>query len=88
MAFGGQSADVKLAFERLGKALEPFDVNFKQLVWTSVYPVTPAVADTFRGIRFDFEDKDHPPASALLLFEGLPSLDASVAFELIGVPAN
>jgi enamine deaminase RidA (YjgF/YER057c/UK114 family) len=88
MAFGAQKADVQLAFERLGKALEPFDVNYKSVVWTSVYPLTTGVADTFRGIRFDFEDKDRPPASALLLFEGLPSLDASVAFELVGVPAK
>jgi len=88
MAFGGQEGDVRLAFERLGKALEGFEVNYKKVFWSSVYPLTRPVADTFRGVRFNFVDKSRPPASTLLLFEGLPSLDASVAFEVVAVAGN
>jgi enamine deaminase RidA (YjgF/YER057c/UK114 family) len=33
-------------------------------------------------VRFDYYDRSHPPASTLLLFEGLPSLDATVAIEV------
>jgi enamine deaminase RidA (YjgF/YER057c/UK114 family) len=88
MAFGGEQADLRLAFGRLGKALEPFEVSYKNVFWSGVYPLTRTVADTFRGTRFEFVDKTRPPASTLLLFEGLPSLDASVAFEVIATQGN
>jgi len=50
--------------------------------WSGVYPLTRPVADKVRAIRFDFFDRANPPASTLLLFEGLPSLDATVAIEV------
>lgn len=83
MSFGEQESDVKLAFERLGKALEPMGVAYKDVFWSSTYPLTPAAVDRVRAIRFQFLDRSHPPASTLLLFEGLPSLDARVAIEVI-----
>jgi hypothetical protein len=88
MAFGGQPADLRLAFERLGKALEPFDMNYGNVFWSGVYPLTLPVADAFRGLRFEFVDKSRPPGATLLLFEGLPSLDASMAFEVIAAQGN
>ncbi|HEV2202115.1 MAG TPA: hypothetical protein VGR73_20030 [Bryobacteraceae bacterium] len=88
MAFGGQPADLRLAFERLGKALQPLGVNYRNVIWSSVYPLTPAMADAFRGLRFEFVDKSRPPGATLLLFEGLPSLDAPVAFEVIAAQGN
>jgi len=83
MAFGSQEADLRLAFERLRKALESQDAGYTNVFWSSVYPLTRPVADTFRALRFEFVDKARPPGATLLLFEGLPSLDASVAFEMI-----
>jgi enamine deaminase RidA (YjgF/YER057c/UK114 family) len=88
MVFGAEPADLRLAFERLGKALEPFDVTYKNVFWSGVYPLTRPVADSFRGMRFEFVNKARPPASTLLLFEGLPSLDSSLAFEIIATPGN
>jgi enamine deaminase RidA (YjgF/YER057c/UK114 family) len=88
MAFGGQPADVRLAFERLGKALEPFDVNYRNVIWSGVYPLTQPSADVFRELRFEFVDKSRPPGATLLLFEGLPSLDAPVAFEVIAAQGS
>lgn len=82
MAFGDQDKDVRLAFERLRKAIEAQGVGYKDVFWSGVYPLTRPVADKVRAIRFDFFDRANPPASTLLLFEGLPSLDATVAIEV------
>jgi enamine deaminase RidA (YjgF/YER057c/UK114 family) len=83
MAFGEQESDIRLAFERLQRALEPMGVSYKDVFWSSTYPLTRAAVDQVRAVRFQFLDRAHPPASTLLLFEGLPSLDARVAIEVI-----
>jgi enamine deaminase RidA (YjgF/YER057c/UK114 family) len=83
MAFGEQESDVRLAFERLGKALDPMGVSYKDVFWSGTYPLTSAARDQVRAVRFNFLDKSRPPASTLVLFEGLPSLDARVAIEVI-----
>jgi len=83
MAFGEQDSDIRLAFERLGKALEPLGVSYKDVFWSSTYPLTRPAMEKVRAIRFQFLDRARPPASTLLLFEGLPSLDATVAMDLI-----
>jgi enamine deaminase RidA (YjgF/YER057c/UK114 family) len=85
MSFGEQDGDIKLAFDRLGKALDGAGVSYKDVFWMSTYPLSRAVIDEVRAIRFNYLDRSRPPASTLLLFEGLPSLDARVAFEVIAV---
>ena len=71
--------------QRLGKALESQSAGYKDVFWSGVYPTTKGIADKVRTIRFDYYDKSRPPSSTLLLFEGLPSLDASVAVEVAAV---
>jgi len=83
MAFGEQDSDVRLAFERMGKALEAAGTSYKDAFWMSTYPLTRSIIDKVRANRAQFMDRTHPPASTLLLFEGLPSLDATVAFDVI-----
>ncbi len=85
MAFGEQESDVKLAYERLGRALEAAGASYKDVFWSSTYPLTRAVIDRVRAARVQFMDRAHPPASTLLLLEGLPSLDAQVAIEVMAV---
>src|SRR5262249_50238683 len=75
MAFGEQEGDIRLAYDRFGKALEAAGASYKDVFWTSTYPLTRAAIDQVRAVRFLFMDKTRPPASTLLLFEGLPSLD-------------
>jgi enamine deaminase RidA (YjgF/YER057c/UK114 family) len=82
MAFGDQEKDLRLAFDRLRKALETQSAGYKDVFWSGVYPMTKGIADKTRAIRFDYYDRARPPASTLLLFEGLPSLDATVAVEV------
>jgi hypothetical protein len=44
--------------------------------------------DIASKVRFEFYDRSQPPASTMLLFEGLPSLDASFGVEVIAVAAE
>lgn len=83
MAFGSQPADLRLAFDRLGKEIQALGVGFHDVFWSGVYPMTKPVGDQVRALRFDYYDRARPPASTFLLFEGLPSLDATVAVEVI-----
>jgi enamine deaminase RidA (YjgF/YER057c/UK114 family) len=85
MSFGEQDSDVKLAYERLGKALDAAGASYKDVFWSSTYPLTRSAIDQVRAVRFQFMDRTRPPASTLLLFEGLPSLDARVAFEVMAL---
>lgn len=83
MAFGDQEGDFRLAFGRLGKVLEAAGVVYKDVFWSSLYPLTRPVSQKAGTIRFEFYDHARPPASTMLLFEGLPSLDATYAVEVI-----
>jgi enamine deaminase RidA (YjgF/YER057c/UK114 family) len=83
MAFGAQDADVKLAFDRLGRVLTAANVSYKDVFFTSYYPLTASVQDKIRAQRFGYLDKSRPPASTMILFEGLPSVDASFGMNVI-----
>ncbi|MDQ6706603.1 MAG: Rid family hydrolase [Acidobacteriota bacterium] len=85
VAFGFQEADAKLAFERLRKALDQLGSSPKNVVMASIYPLSASIGEQVRKIRFQFFDSGHPPASTLLPFEGLPSMDASFAIDVAAV---
>ena len=40
-------------------------------------------ADAFRKLRFQFLNKNQPPAGTMLPFEGLPSADASMGIDVV-----
>jgi enamine deaminase RidA (YjgF/YER057c/UK114 family) len=86
MAFRAEPADIRLAFERLGKSLEQAGGNLSRTAMTSYYPLATSTIDKIRQIRFEFLDKAQPPASTMLLFEGLPSMDASFVMEVVALP--
>ncbi len=88
MAFGGQDADIRLEFERLKRELEMQSVTYKDVFWAGIYPLTRPVAQKAATIRFEFYDRSRPPAGTLLLFEGLPSLDATAAMDVIAAGPN
>ena len=83
MAFGSEDSDVKLAFDRLGRVLSAANVSYKDVFFTSYYPLTASVQEKIRARRFEYLDKSRPPASTMILFEGLPSADASFAMNMI-----
>ena len=83
MAFRDSDADLRLAFERLRKVLEPLGVTYQDVFWASAYPLTRPVEEKVRALQLEFFDRSKPPAGTTLLFEGLPSLDATMAMEVI-----
>lgn len=86
LAFNSRDADIRLAFERLGKSVDEAGGSLKNTVMTGYYPLTQSTMDKIRQVRFEFLDKGKPPASTMLLFEGLPSMDASFGVEVIALP--
>jgi enamine deaminase RidA (YjgF/YER057c/UK114 family) len=83
MAFRDTDADLRLAFERLRKALESMGVTYKDVFWSSSYPLTRPVEEKVRAMQQEFFDQSKSPARTMLLFEGLPSLDATMAMDVI-----
>jgi enamine deaminase RidA (YjgF/YER057c/UK114 family) len=83
MAFRDSDADLRLAFERLRKVLEVQGVTYKDVFWSSTYPLTRPLEEKIRVLQQDFYDRARPPAGTMLLFEGLPSLDATMAVDVI-----
>ncbi|HEY3742959.1 MAG TPA: hypothetical protein VGL53_24095 [Bryobacteraceae bacterium] len=85
LAFHDQEADTKLAFERMAKTLETVPVKYSNVFFTHTYALTEKAMEQVRNLRFNYLDKAHPPASTLLPFEGLPSLDATFGMDIIAV---
>ena len=83
LAFRTQDSDVRLCFDRMKKQLEENGASMGNVFWSSIYPLSRTVTDRVRAIRFEYYDKANPPASTVLNFEGLPSLDASFSLEVI-----
>ena len=89
LAFGREEKDVRLAFERLTRTLESAGASLKTVIMSNTYPLTNAVTDQIRKIRPELFNAPTPPASTLLLFEGLSSVDASFGTDVIAsVPAG
>lgn len=86
LAFGTQENDVKLAFERLQRALTAVNARLDSLVMSHVYLTSMGMAEKVRTVRKTFYSADSPPASTLLPFEALPSLDASFGVDVVAIP--
>jgi len=84
-SFGFQEQDARLAFERLQKELQQAGSSAQQVVFAHYYPLSQSIADQVRRIRPEFFDRAHLPAGSLLLFEGLPSMDAGFAVDVVAV---
>lgn len=79
-----QEADARNAFVQLRQTLENSGASIQQVAMSSLFPISPAASDLLRKTRFDFYDKTRPPASTLLLFEGLPQ-NAAFAVDVVAV---
>jgi enamine deaminase RidA (YjgF/YER057c/UK114 family) len=86
LAFGSQESDAKLAFDRLQKALSSMNARFDDVVMSHVYLTSSAMIAQVRKVRAVYYNGAHPPASTMLPFEGLPSLDAMFGVDLIAAP--
>jgi enamine deaminase RidA (YjgF/YER057c/UK114 family) len=80
MAFRDTDADLRLAFERLARELQSLGVTNKDVFWVSAYPLTRPLEGKVRAMQQEFFSH---PAGTTLLFEGLPSLDATMALDVM-----
>jgi enamine deaminase RidA (YjgF/YER057c/UK114 family) len=82
MAFREQESDLRLGFERLEKSLQGFGVGSDDVVYARFYSLTHTVEEKVSALR----PQVFPPAvSSMVRVEGLPSVDASVAMEVIAL---
>ncbi len=85
LAFRYQDSDVRLAFERLGRTLEEARTSFRHVAQANIYPLSGLITEKIRHQSRDFFDQERPPAGTMVEFEGLPSLDASFALDVVAV---
>ena len=83
VSFGYEEKDARLAFGRLQKSLEQAGVSPADVAFAHYYPLSNGIAGQVRKVRPEFFDAAHPPAGTLLVFEGLPSMDAGFAVDLV-----
>ncbi|HYP06837.1 MAG TPA: hypothetical protein VER03_11455 [Bryobacteraceae bacterium] len=86
MAFGSGEQDIRLAYGRLEKAIAPASAKLADIVVARLYPLSTAAAEAVGKVRFEFSNGKQPPSTTMLVFEGLPSLDAAFAMEMIALP--
>lgn len=58
-------------------------MTYKDVFWSSTYTLTRPVEEKVRAVQRDFYDRARPPIGTMLLFEGLPSLDATMAMDVM-----
>jgi enamine deaminase RidA (YjgF/YER057c/UK114 family) len=87
LAFGFQESDARLAFERLGKTLEEVGASYQGIVMAALYPLSNSIAEQARKIGAEFYPKSggRPPAATVLPSQGLPSLDAAFAIDVVAL---
>ena len=82
VSFGYQEANSRLAFERMKKALEAVGVSGQDVAFAHFYPLAELLASQVRKIRPEFFRSS---AGSLLVFEGLPGMDAGFAVDIVAV---
>ena len=85
VSFGYQARDTQLAFDRLLKELTQAGISAGNVAFADYYPLSLDIAAQARKLRAEVFDAARPPAGTLLLFEGLPSMDAGFAVDAVAV---
>lgn len=83
LAFEDRDQDLRLAYARLGRALETMQAAYADALVMSVYSLNRVIADKAVALAPEFLGHAVRPADSTQIVEGLPSLDATVAIELV-----
>jgi len=84
LVFRDEDADIRLALQRLEKAIAPLGATSNDVFWMGVYPLTRPVAAKIGNLRKEFVKSPHElDEPSQVLFEGLPSTDATAAIEIM-----
>jgi enamine deaminase RidA (YjgF/YER057c/UK114 family) len=82
-SFGYQEQAARLAFERITKTLQQAGASPASVAYAHYYPLSPGLASQIRKVRTEFFTQN--PPETLLIFEGLPSMDAGFGVEVVAV---
>jgi enamine deaminase RidA (YjgF/YER057c/UK114 family) len=82
VSYGFQEANSRLAFGRLLKVLEATGVSGRDVAFAHYYPLADILAAQVRKLRTEFFTAS---AGSLVLFEGLPGMDAGFAVDVVAV---
>ncbi len=82
MSFGDQEKDHRLAYGRLGRALETMKAGYAESLMMRIYSLSRSAGEKAAALGPEYLGRSARPASVQVV-EGLPSLDATVALELI-----
>jgi enamine deaminase RidA (YjgF/YER057c/UK114 family) len=82
-SFGYEEKDARLALERLRGALQQAGATPGGVAYARYYSLYPGISNQVRKLRMEFFDAARPPAGALLLWEGLSSMDAGFAVDAV-----
>ncbi len=85
MAFEDREQDLRLAYDRLGRALEAMKASYADSLVMSVYSLNRTMADKMAALAPEFLGRSARPAGSTQVVEGLPSLDATAAIELVTI---
>lgn len=85
-SFGLDPPAMRLMMDRLKKMLETSQASFGRIVMAHIYSLSGPATEAFRAIRGSYYNTQAPPASTLLVFEGLPSNDSTIGIDLVAVP--
>ena len=83
VSFGYQQQDARLALDRVGKALEPLGVSLRDVVLARFYPLSRRIEEEVRGEFPAFFPQPNPPTAVFTQFDGLSSLDAGFAVDVV-----
>ena len=84
-SFGLDAAAMRLMMDRLKKMLDSTNADFDQVAVAYIYSLTGPATEQFRAVRGSYYNAKSPPASTLLVFEGLPSNDATIGVDLVAI---
>ena len=70
---------------RQAKALEQQGVAMHDVAFAHFYPLATGIAAQVGKMRGEYFDSEHPPAASVVLFEGLPSMNAGFAVDVVAV---
>jgi len=75
-------AGVRKMFEDLAAGAKKENAALDQVAFSYLYPNSRQAVDLIRNIRFGFYSKERPPASTMILFNGVENANACAAVEV------
>jgi enamine deaminase RidA (YjgF/YER057c/UK114 family) len=85
VSFGAQDQDTRLAFERLGRTLEPLGASLGDVAFARLYPLSGRIEQQVLRLMPTFFNKTTPPVLAALEYEGVAAADAAFAVDAVAV---